>query len=80
VWDDHSAFGHRKPDSRESLTEAYLELPEEQVKPWIGRGRSAAIYTPTTDVETEVNGFLTHDRAVEKMDVERLADANRNLT
>ena len=40
------------------------------------RGLSAVIYTQTSDVETECNGLLTYDRAVEKMDAATLAAAN----
>jgi hypothetical protein len=35
------------------------------------KGFSVAIYTQTTDVEHEVNGVLTYDRAVEKMEIEQ---------
>lgn len=41
------------------------------------RGLSAAIYTQTSDVETECNGLLTYDRAVAKIDPEILLAANR---
>jgi len=41
------------------------------------RGLSAAIYTQTTDVETECNGLLTYDRAVTKIDLAALQAANR---
>jgi hypothetical protein len=40
------------------------------------KGLSVAIYTQTTDVEHEVNGILTYDRAVEKMQLERIRDIN----
>jgi hypothetical protein len=40
------------------------------------RGLSAAIYTQTTDVETECNGLLTYDRAVAKLPAEVLRAAN----
>jgi hypothetical protein len=39
----------------------------------------AAIYTPLADVEIEVNGYLTCDRAVAKMDEERIASGHRAL-
>ncbi len=78
-WDPGAEFGYRKYGSPEVLTEAYVELLERELKPWIGRGLSAAIYTQTTDVETEVNGFVTYDRAIDKMDLERLAAAHRSL-
>ncbi len=40
------------------------------------KGLGAAIYTQITDVEHEVNGFLTYDRKVEKMDFQRVKQAN----
>ena len=39
-------------------------------------GLSAAVYTQTTDVETECNGLLTYDRAVAKLDPAVAAVAN----
>jgi hypothetical protein len=41
------------------------------------RGLSAAIYTQTSDVETECNGLLTYDRAITKIDPAILARVNR---
>ena len=42
-------------------------------------GCSAAVYTQTTDVEGEVNGIMTYDRKVIKLDEERLARINRSV-
>ncbi len=42
-------------------------------------GLSGAVYTQTTDVETELNGLMTYDRAVIKPDVERLAKVVKAL-
>jgi hypothetical protein len=42
-------------------------------------GLAAAIYTQTTDVETEINGFLTYDRKVEKMDLLAVRNAHQEL-
>jgi hypothetical protein len=41
------------------------------------QGLAAAIYTQTTDVETEMNGLLTYDRAIIKPDVTKIRDANQ---
>ena len=38
-------------------------------------GLNAAVYTETTDVETELNGVLTYDRAVRKADLRRMQAA-----
>ena len=50
-----------------------------QLIPWINAGLSAAVYTQTTDVETEVNGFLTYDRKMLKMDLQTIAAAHHRL-
>ncbi len=80
LWNPAAEFGYRKFETCEALTQAYLDLLENELKPWIARGLSAAVYTQTTDVEIEINGFLTYDRAREKMDFPRLAAAHRSLS
>ena len=39
-------------------------------------GFSAAVYTQLTDVEGEVNGLMTYDRKVVKLDIDRLNEIN----
>jgi hypothetical protein len=39
-------------------------------------GMSAAVYTQTTDVETELNGIMTYDRAVVKADINLINASN----
>ena len=45
----------------------------------IGKGLSASIYTEITDLEGELNGFLTYDRQVVKFDQARVRAANQAL-
>ena len=40
---------------------------------------AAAVYTQTTDVETEVNGLMTYDREVVKVYEDRIKAANRRM-
>jgi hypothetical protein len=47
--------------------------------PLIGKGLSAAVYTQTTDVEVEVNGLMTYDRAIIKFDVKETAAWHKAL-
>lgn len=75
VWDESKKFGYRFYDSNDELTAAYVDLLQTQLKPLIAQGLTAAVYTETTDVEIEINGYLTYDRKVEKMD----ADAVRRV-
>jgi len=79
LWNPDKKFGYRfYPDSI-ALTAAYEQLLKEQLAPLIDQGLAAAIYTQTCDVEIEINGFLTYDRQVEKMDRARIQLAHEAL-
>ncbi|MBA7654059.1 Beta-galactosidase [subsurface metagenome] len=78
TWQDKKNWGYRSYKTREELTDAYLVLLE-NLRSLIGGGLCAGVYTQTTDVEIEVNGLMTYDRAMIKMDVEKTAAANRRL-
>ncbi len=80
LWDGDRKFGYRFFDSSAELTRGYVQLLETQLKPLIAQGLTAAVYTETTDVEIEVNGFLTYDRKVEKMDAGVLRKIHQDLT
>src|SRR5439155_14226588 len=72
-------WGYRSFKTRDELTDAYLGLMQ-RLHPQIGEpGMSAAVYTQTTDVETEVNGLMTYDREIVKPDAERITAAHRKL-
>jgi len=74
-WQEKDNWGYRQFDSPEQLTRAYAELIK-KLYPLVRNGLSAAVYTQTTDVEVEVNGMMTYDRAVVKMDVEDVRRIN----
>ncbi len=79
VWDEKRKFGYRFYNDPSALMEAYLGLLEDEVKPLIPGGLMAVIYTQTTDVEIEINGYLTYDRRVEKMEAETLRRLHEEL-
>jgi len=79
TWQARENWGYRSFPDQAALTTAYLDLIE-HLRPLIGSpGLSAAVYTQTTDVETEVNGLMTYDRRVMKIPVETAAKAHRML-
>lgn len=78
TWQDEKNWGYRSFETEEELTDGYLELLS-KLQPLIDKGLSAAVYTQTSDVEIEVNGLMTYDRAIIKMDTRRIADANRRV-
>jgi hypothetical protein len=70
-------WGYRGTRDRADLTRRYEKLLRRVWELRDRPGLSAAVYTQTTDVETEANGLLTYDRAVIKVDEERVAAVNR---
>ncbi|GAB2850675.1 glycoside hydrolase family 2 [Actinocorallia aurea] len=61
-------FGYRRYSSPEKATRAFVRLHETQIIPAIPRGLSATVYTQLSDVQDEMNGLLTQDRQVLKLD------------
>jgi len=78
TWQAERNWGYVSFKTPEELTEAYVDLLT-QIRPLIGKGLCAAVYTQLTDVEVEVNGLMTYDRQVVKMDLDRIAGAARRL-
>ena len=78
TWLAKGNWGYRSFTSPEALGEAYRRLLS-QLRLQIADGASAAIYTQTTDVEIEVNGLMTYDRAVTKMPAAELSRWNATL-
>jgi beta-galactosidase/beta-glucuronidase len=74
TWQQEKNWGYVSYDNSEKLTDAYVDLLS-KVEALVGRGLSAGVYTQTTDVEVEVNGLMTYDRSMVKMDEGRIKEA-----
>jgi hypothetical protein len=77
TWLDKGNWGYRTYKTREELAAAYRSLIH-RLRALQSDGLTAAIYTQTTDVEIEVNGLLTYDRAVVKLP-EDIAELHKQL-
>jgi Glycosyl hydrolases family 2, sugar binding domain/Glycosyl hydrolases family 2/Glycosyl hydrolases family 2, TIM barrel domain len=64
-------------NSQARLTERYVKVSQDLEEVIRKGGLSGAIYTQMTDVENEVNGFLSYDRWVVKMALPAVAERNR---
>jgi beta-galactosidase/beta-glucuronidase len=64
-------------DSPARLTERYVDVSRDLEKVVLEGGLSGAIYTQTTDVENEVNGYMSYDRLLVKMDPRTVAERSR---
>lgn len=72
-------FAYEWQTSSSALTDRYVGLVQGSQNLMLGKGLSASVYTEITDLEGELNGFLTYDRQVIKMDQARVRAANTAL-
>ena len=71
-------WGYQSFKSHDSLFMRYHSLIN-HLQELVRKGLSAAVYTQTSDVEGEVNGFMTYDRKVIKMPLDKLRQTNEKL-
>ncbi|MCR5670867.1 MAG: glycoside hydrolase family 2 [Butyrivibrio sp.] len=60
-------YGYKKYNTLDELGVAYYNLINGDMKPLIAKGLSGAVYTQLSDVEEEVNGLITYDRRITKI-------------
>ena len=78
LWQTDKNWGYIEYRSGEDVLQQYSVYAENLID-IIRKGVSAAVYTQTTDVEGEVNGLMTYDRKIVKMDEERLRAVNQRV-
>jgi hypothetical protein len=78
TWASKDNWGYVSYKTREELTDAYVKLIE-ALPLHYARGVNAAVYTQTSDVEIECNGWLTYDREIWKINAARASRAAQPL-
>ncbi len=78
LWQSDKNWGYVKYKSSEKATDEYVNFAN-QLLEMVLKGFSGAIYTQTTDVEGEVNGLITYDRKIIKLDMERVKEINKKV-
>lgn len=78
LWWNKRNWGYIQFNNTDEVTDEYVKYAT-MLKQFIPQGMAAAIYTQTTDVEGEVNGFVTYDRKVVKMDKSKVNAINREI-
>ncbi len=73
------AFTYKRFGSRDELTKAIVRMYEKQIIPAREKGLSASIYTQLSDVEQEVNGLLSYDRRIIKVNPRDIAEMSKRL-
>lgn len=77
-WAPDHNWGYIQFKTSGEVTDQYVKFIEELIK-LAEQGFTGAVYTQTTDVEIEVNGLMTYDRKVIKVDEDRVRKANKAL-
>ncbi len=72
LYGKNARFGYGGADTQAALTDKIEALYHEMVLPSIENGLCGCVYTQLSDVEDEVNGLYTYDRAVCKVDAARM--------
>jgi len=72
VWNPDRTYGYGSCKTREALNDAVVKLYQQQVLPCVKKGLCGAVYTQVSDVEDEINGLVTYDRKVEKLDSDKM--------
>jgi len=78
LWADDKNWGYITMKSIDDVTNEYIKYIKE-LKELSKHGICAGVYTQTTDVEGEVNGLMTYDRKVMKVDVAKVRQINQSL-
>lgn len=76
TWEIGRKWGYVQYDSEELVTDTYVTYATDLLELKQKSMCAAAVYTQTTDVEGEVNGFYTYDREILKMDAARVREIN----
>lgn len=72
IWNSDKSYGYGKCKDEKTLTDRIIATYRKMVLSAIPRGLCGAVYTQLSDIEDEINGFYTYDRAVCKVDAERI--------
>ena len=80
TWNKEGNWGYKGLcENGDAVLEKYRHYALDYLLPSISDGIAGAVYTQTTDVEAEVNGIMTYDREVVKVNEEALREINLKM-
>lgn len=75
----NNSYGYGKNKSREDFVKSFRDLYLNEILPAIKHGLCGAVFTQVSDVEDEINGLFTFDRAMQKIFPEEFSDVSKLL-
>ena len=76
LWEPERNWGYVQYKSSQEVTDEYVKFANQLIE-FVHKGYAAAVYTQTTDCEIEINGLMTYDRKVVKVDAARVRAINQ---
>jgi hypothetical protein len=78
LWQADRNWGYVQFKNSDEVTAEYVKFAL-LLKDMVRRGFSGAVYTQTTDVEGEVNGLMTYDRKIIKLNEQKVRQINKEV-
>ena len=79
VLNPKNSYGYKTCHTPGELQQEMEVLYRSKILPAIGKGLCAAIYTQLSDVEDEINGLVTYDRKITKVDEQAMQTLAKDL-
>ena len=79
-FNTNKSYGYGACKNTSELTDRIVKMYHKMVIPAIPNGLCGCIYTQLSDVEDEINGFYTYDRAICKVDSKKLLTLANEIT
>ena len=80
LFNTRKSYGYKSCKTPEALQDGIIKLYKKRIIPAVkGKGLCGAIYTQLSDVEDEINGLLTYDRKVCKVEEMAMWGISANL-
>jgi hypothetical protein len=73
----NNTYGYRHYKTSQELTDAIVSVYKKKIIPGIEKGLCATVYTQLSDIEEEINGLITYDRKVLKIEKKRIQEMNQ---
>ncbi|MCR5032915.1 MAG: MFS transporter [Lachnospiraceae bacterium] len=78
-YSKYNNYGYGGFANGEALTDAIVDLYEQMVIPAFPNSMAGVVYTQLSDVEDEINGLMTYDRKVVKVDRDKMQALAKRL-
>lgn len=79
LFNPEKAYGYKSCKTLDAFHASVEQLYRKRILPAVSKGLCAAVYTQVSDVEDEINGFLTYDRKICKADEDAMVTLAEEL-